>query len=68
MGERKSFLLRIDPALWTELESWAQDDFRSVNAQIEFLLNQAVNKRKGARSRAPVKSPDTSPPGADPNR
>lgn len=48
MAERKSFLLRIDPALWDELESWAQDELRSVNGQIEFLLRQAVLKRKGA--------------------
>jgi hypothetical protein len=46
--ERKSFLLRIDPELWKELERWAQDDFRSVNSQIEYLLKQSVNKRKGA--------------------
>ena len=45
--ERKSFLLRIDPELWKELERWAQEDFRSVNGQIEFLLKQAVKKRKG---------------------
>ena len=44
---RKSFLLRIDPALWTELEAWAQDELRSVNGQIEYLLKQAVIKRKG---------------------
>ena len=47
MAERKSFLLRIDPALWSDLESWAQDDLRSVNGQIEFLLRQAVARRKG---------------------
>ena len=47
MMERKSFLLRIDPALWAELEAWAQDDLRSVNGQIEYLLRQAVQKRKG---------------------
>jgi hypothetical protein len=46
MGERKPFLLRIDPALWTELEAWAQDELRSVNGQIEFLLKQAVAKRR----------------------
>lgn len=46
MEGRKSFLLRIDPELWRELERWAQDDLRSVNGQIEFLLKQAVNKRK----------------------
>ncbi len=47
MAERKSFLLRMDPALWNDLESWAQDDLRSVNGQIEFLLRQAVLRRKG---------------------
>jgi hypothetical protein len=44
--ERKSFLLRIDPALWAEVEAWAQDELRSVNGQIEYLLRQAVQKRK----------------------
>ena len=47
MAERKSFLLRIDPGLWADLEAWAQDDLRSVNGQIEYLLKQAVRKRKG---------------------
>ena len=47
MAERKSFLMRIDPALWAELEAWAQDDLRSVNGQIEYLLRQAVHKRQG---------------------
>jgi hypothetical protein len=49
MMERKSFLLRIDPALWAELEAWAQDELRSVNGQIEYLLRQAVQKRKGSK-------------------
>jgi hypothetical protein len=53
MAERKTFLLRIDPALWTELEAWSQDELRSVNGQIEYLLRQAVQKRKGARSAPP---------------
>jgi hypothetical protein len=52
MASRKSFLLRIDPALWTELETWAQDELRSVNGQIEYLLRQAVLKRRGASFRA----------------
>ena len=47
MAERKSFLLRMDPALWGDLEAWAQDDLRSVNGQIEYLLRQAVLRRKG---------------------
>ena len=50
MMERKSFLLRIDPALWAELEAWAQDELRSVNGQIEYLLRQAVQKRKGSKT------------------
>jgi hypothetical protein len=48
MADRKSFLLRIDPGLWCELEAWAADELRSVNGQIEFLLKQAVQRRKGA--------------------
>ncbi|MGD0538252.1 MAG: Arc family DNA binding domain-containing protein [Verrucomicrobiota bacterium] len=48
MEERKSFLLRISPALWKELEQWAQVELRSVNGQIEFLLREAVQQRKGS--------------------
>jgi hypothetical protein len=50
MGTRKPFLLRIDPALWAELEAWAQSELRSVNGQIEYVLKQAVAKRKGNSS------------------
>lgn len=46
--ERKAFLLRIDPELWSELEAWAGDELRSINGQVEFLLRQAVKKRKKA--------------------
>ncbi len=46
MAERKPFLLRIDPVLWAELEGWAQAELRSVNGQIEYILRQAVEKRK----------------------
>lgn len=45
--ERKSFLLRLPPELWKELEKWAADELRSVNGQIEYLLRQAVRQRKG---------------------
>jgi hypothetical protein len=47
MKSRKSFPLRIDPALYVELEAWAQQEFRSVNGQIEFLLRQAISRRRG---------------------
>ena len=50
MATRKPFLLRMDPALWAELESWAQSELRSVNGQIEYVLKQAVAKRKGNAS------------------
>ena len=43
--EKKSFLLRIDPQLWATLERLAAAELRSVNAQVEFLLRDAVNKR-----------------------
>jgi hypothetical protein len=45
--ERKAFLLRVPADLWKDIEKWAADDLRSVNAQIEFLLRQAINARKG---------------------
>jgi hypothetical protein len=47
--DRKAFLLRIDPELWREIEAWAADELRSVNGQIEYLLRQAVQKRKRAQ-------------------
>jgi hypothetical protein len=62
MMERKSFLLRIDPALWAELEAWAQDELRSVNGQIEYLLRQAAQKRKGGQPRHQVVSKQDPPP------
>jgi hypothetical protein len=53
MAEKKKFLLRIDEALYEALERWAADEFRSVNAQIEFVLRDAV--KKAGRSKALVK-------------
>ncbi|NLT36139.1 MAG: hypothetical protein GXX83_09595 [Gaiellales bacterium] len=46
MAGRKHFALRIDPTLWDELEAWAQDELRSVNGQIEYILREAVKKRR----------------------
>ncbi len=45
--KRKAILLRISPELWERLNRWAADDLRSVNAQIEYLLREAVRKRSG---------------------
>lgn len=55
MAERKSFLLRIDPEVWAEIERLAQAELRSVNGQIEYLLREALTRRgvepKAARPR-----------------
>jgi hypothetical protein len=47
---RKPFLLRLPPDLYEDLERWAADELRSVNAQIEYLLREQVRKRKAARA------------------
>ena len=60
MADKKSFLLRLSQAMWNELEKWAADDFRSVNGQIESILNEAINRR---RKKAPLAAPlGESPP------
>jgi hypothetical protein len=62
MKERKAFLLRVDPALWADLEAWAQDELRSVNGQIEMILRQAVQKRKGSGDKTGAQTPKSSKP------
>ena len=44
---KKQILLRLSPTLWNDIAAWAESDFRSINGQIEFLLAEAVKKRKG---------------------
>ena len=52
MADKKAFLLRVDRALLDALQRWADDELRSVNAQIEFLLRDALAKAKrGTRER-----------------
>ena len=48
MKERKAFLLRMDPALYEALEAWAQQELRSLNGQIEYILKNAVAKHRKA--------------------
>ena len=48
--KRKSYLLRINEELWDELNEWAGQEFRSVNGQIELILQRAVDERKKRRS------------------
>jgi hypothetical protein len=58
--ERKAFLLRADPVLWKDIESWAADELRSVNGQIEFILREAVRRRRKSDGEP---APDPLPPG-----
>jgi hypothetical protein len=57
VAERKPFLLRIDPAVLEALQRWANDDLRSLNGQIEFLLRRALSEAK----RAPKKKREETP-------
>lgn len=62
MVQKKSFLLRLDPALWEELQALAAAELRSINGQIEYLLLQAVReRRKRSDAPAPVAPPVTDP-------
>jgi hypothetical protein len=47
VAERKAFLIRLPEDLLDELNRWAKDDLRSLNGQIEFLLRDALRKRRG---------------------
>jgi len=55
--EKKSFLLRVDPALWAEIERLAAAELRSVNAQVEYLLRDAVAARRGGKRTAAPAAP-----------
>ncbi len=61
MAERKPFLLRLDPRVHEALQKWADDELRSLNAQIEFVLRNALAERgrlssKGSSERRPKSS------------
>jgi len=51
---KKQVLLRLSPTLWSEVAAWAEDDYRSINSQIEYLLSEAVSKRKSKRNERTV--------------
>ncbi len=56
MPESKRFLLRLDPGLFEALRRWAQDDLRSINGQIEYLLTEQV-RRAGRLPHKPARPP-----------
>jgi hypothetical protein len=49
--EKKQILLRLSPSLWQELVAWSDEDFRSLNGQIEYLLSECVKRRKRGKYR-----------------
>lgn len=51
MAEKKPFALRVSAEMLKEIEEWANDEFRSINGQIEYVLNQALKERKKAQSK-----------------
>jgi hypothetical protein len=71
MGQKKRFLLRLDERLYQVLEKWSADELRSVNAQIEYLLTDAVKKSgrwsasKSVGDRASTPEDTPSPPVAE---
>ena len=63
MTEKKAFLLRLDKAVWSALDRLARAELRSVNAQIEFLLRDALARRGiGPRPPRPRRGADKNPP------
>ena len=68
MAERKSFLLRVDPDLLEKVQRWANDDLRSLNGQIEFLLRRALREsgREVVRDRATDAGDESTGPPSSP--
>jgi len=52
---KKQLLLRLSPALWQDLAVWAEDDFRSINGQIEYLLSESVKQRRKGKNKNEVR-------------
>jgi hypothetical protein len=61
MAERKSFLLRIDGTLLDGVRRWADDDLRSLNAQIEFILRNSLKQAGRLPKTAPPEEPESDP-------
>jgi hypothetical protein len=58
VAERRPFLLRIDPALFETLQRWANDEVRSLNGQVEYLLTKAVREAGRLRTEARSQKPE----------
>tara|TARA_R110002049_G_scaffold200299_1_gene370968 strand:- start:7721 stop:7897 length:177 start_codon:yes stop_codon:yes gene_type:complete len=51
MSKKKTFALRVDPELFKQIEKWADDEFRSVNGQIEWMLSKSLKDAKRQKSK-----------------
>jgi hypothetical protein len=51
VADRKAFLLRVDPAIFEALQAWANDDLRSLNGQIEYLLREALRQARRSKGK-----------------
>ena len=58
MSKRKSFVLRIDPDRFKQVEKWADDEFRSVNGQIEWIINKSLKDAKRLQTKNKKSSTD----------
>lgn len=58
MAEKKSFALRIDSETMKAIEKWAADEFRSVNGQLEWMLNNSLKQHKRLKSKTEAKNPE----------
>jgi hypothetical protein len=67
MPQAKRFLLRLDPRLFEALRRWADDDMRSINAQIEYLLTDAARRAGRLPRQSTRRPPDTTGESADPD-
>jgi hypothetical protein len=60
MAERKSFLLRLPPELYEDLNRWAKDELRSLNSQIEYVLRESVRRQRGGLKNKKKARPEAS--------
>jgi len=60
MSKKKSFVLRIDPETFAQIEKWAADEFRSVNGQLEWMIHKGLKDAKRLKSKTTRKSVDGS--------
>lgn len=66
MAERKTFLLRIDGKVLDALRKWADDDLRSLNGQIEFVLRKSLREHRRLKESAEPSEPPEPPPNSEP--